>query len=159
MTRGRRCGSAGVTFGSVRRGVGRDAEKAVRGTRSVTAAWLSGGSDHSLLDPFTYRETIEISQEIVRIRCVAWHGRLCYELMFELGEGAEIVGSAENLDDAPSAAASPSDQVSPEDPDGLAETIVQLGCLESAVRLEQVRVIARADQQQLWVADGQTTLA
>src|SRR5262245_5705244 len=60
-------------------------------------------------------------------------------------------------------APTPTDTLPPtephDDPDGLAETIVQLGCLESAVRLEQVRVITRADQQQLWVADGQTTLA
>lgn len=44
------------------------------------------------------------------------------------------------------------------DDEGLVEALVQVGCLESATRLELVRIAAVADRRQLWAADGQSGL-
>ncbi len=44
------------------------------------------------------------------------------------------------------------------DDDGLVEALVQVGCLESATRLELVRMAAEVDARELWAADGQSGL-
>ncbi len=43
--------------------------------------------------------------------------------------------------------------------DGLAEALVAVGCLESAVRLGLVRLVARLGRRGVWRAEGQTCMA